>query len=178
MPRFLLLSIALTVGSASAADCPALSVGLQMNEVLTRWGEPQRREEQESRRRELWVYQDGVVTFLQGRVIDYPGLIRDANASSGVAGRGGATVGTAHGEQGAQAASHRVAPLPASDEGQAKRGASSEDVIREVLRSMPAGEEGKSGARRAVGGRAPFVRPTPADLLPPMNATDTDESPE
>ena len=153
----------------AAADRPALEPGIPMSEVLSRWGEPTERVEQESLRREVWVYPVGNVTFRQGAVIDFAGMKPNSHPPS--------TQDVARGSGRSRATHARIEPPVSTGTVAQPEKSLSTDVIGEVLRSIPSGEEDKSGARKG-GGKGPIIRPTPAGLLPPMMAPQADSSEE
>ena len=144
---------------AVAADRAELTAGMSMAEVLTRWGEPNERVEQESRRREIWVYAGTAVTFHQGVLVEPPALPAAATLKS--------THRTGEGSPAASGA-HRPVVAPPSPLSQDEMPAGDSDVIGEVLRDMPADDDKSRGGSRAAGRSAPSHRPTPAGLLPPM----------
>ena len=69
----IVLPLLLLFGAAAAAPAyaesarPAIEAGMTMAEILRLWGPPQERDEQESRRREIWRYSSGVeLVFNEG----------------------------------------------------------------------------------------------------------------
>ena len=169
MKRYLLSSIfiaalGLLQSAATAADRPDLAVGMSMAEVLTRWGEPTERIEQESRRREIWVYSGTVVTFQQGAIIKLPVLATVPGLAATARPREASTSTTV---------SHKpvVAPPAPATLHQTQRPAaesSDSDVIAEVLREMPAQDEKPRSGSHGGPRSGPPIRPTPSGLPPPM----------
>jgi hypothetical protein len=162
---------------AFAADSPALQAGISMGEVLVRWGAPVERIEKESSRGELWVYPKGTVAFHQGKVVDFPGAAHAGGAQAKGAASGsisGAKMKLGEGSQ--TQVSQALAPQEAESNGDLPSNSSS-DVISDVLREIPSGEEDKSaGARIGMApGRLP-LRPTPSNLPPPMDPSVVEEN--
>jgi len=179
LARFVGMGLLLAHGiclPAFAADSPALRTGISMGEVLARWGAPVERIEKESRRRELWGYPKGTVTFHEGSVVDFPGAVQDV--ASPLKGGFSNTISNSKIKRsnGQAQGSQVLAPQEGELNSEAPT-TSSSDVISDVLREIPSGEEDKSaGARIGMApGRLP-LRPTPSNLPPPMDPSVVEEN--
>lgn len=67
MTQLVVVSVVFLV-SANFVFAKPLEVGLQKSEVLQRKGKPDGKVEYETKRTEKWLYADGSVVFLEGRV--------------------------------------------------------------------------------------------------------------
>ena len=108
---------------------PALTPGMSYHEVISLWGEPVEREEQETKRYDVWRYSgDTQVVFHEGKTVAWTGMPKPG------------------------------APVPAATP-QKENGAAAlrgpdgkvvDDLLSEILKDVPSLEDGPSGAPPSV----------------------------
>jgi hypothetical protein len=130
-----------------------LENGMAYQDVLRVWGEPAEREEQESKRGDVWTYPGNVkVFFKEGKVIAWSGIENPAPNK-------------------AELKELKEARAPGRAEASGK---SVDDLLSEILNEVPDLGEG-SGSGSQAGGPSPLsgvVVPPPMPLPPPANSDD------
>ena len=75
--------IFLAISSSAVAELPRLvSVGMSPSEVIKLRGAPLEKDEHETSRKIIWKYKDGVVVFLNGKIINTKGKTNNKSSTN------------------------------------------------------------------------------------------------
>ena len=134
---------------------PPLASGMGYHEVIARWGEPIERQEQETKRADVWTYQKGMrVFFSQGKVIAWSGAEKQDAMNL-------------------DSQSERSDALKPKND--ARKSGSVDDLLSEILKDIPSLDDGPDGGSPGRPGAAPaplsgVAVPPPVAIAPNPDA--------